>query len=153
MHQKEAGKLVEWEGSNRRKSSDNTHIRVKNPGNDPKTGTTSSTTKGREDDTSKKVGRVKMWFRRETALGLPHGEETGGTGKGENHTITLGSPLPWEEESPQCLALKSTGDKFPEFLQPEGLKSWNLKNPWAHLEKCLFMSNATFNWIICWVWS
>lgn len=39
---------------------DNTHIIVKNPENDPKMSRMNSTTKGSEEVTSRKLGKVKM---------------------------------------------------------------------------------------------
>lgn len=41
---------------------DNTHISVNNPEIDPDTGRTKSTSKGREEAISEKVGRAKMQF-------------------------------------------------------------------------------------------
>ena len=74
-----------------------------------------------------------MWFRRERAHSLPCGEGAGGANKGEKQTITLGRSLAWEEESPQHLALKARGAKFPDFLQPVGLKARKCKNQQAQL--------------------
>ena len=53
------------------------------------------------------------------------GEEPEGMEKGEKHTITPGSPH-GKNKPPIILALKTRGAKLGEFLQPVGLKTWNL---------------------------
>ena len=55
---------------------DNIHNSLKNPENDLKTGRTNSTTKGREEATQKKVGRV--WSGGKMDCGHPGGEGAGG---------------------------------------------------------------------------
>jgi len=65
---------------------------INTPEIDLKTRRTNSTTKGREEDTTKKVGSMETHFGRETDHGCCSGERARVTEKGEKQTITPGGP-------------------------------------------------------------
>lgn len=74
------------------------HISVKNLENNPKTGETNSTTKGREEATMNRVGRVEMWSEpNEPWQSLERRESW--MWRGERKTITQGN-LYGEDELP-----------------------------------------------------
>ena len=70
---------------------DNAPIRVNNPENDLKIGRTKSTTKRREEATSRRVGTVEIRWAAKRALDNHSGEEGRGTGQGRKQPVTLGS--------------------------------------------------------------
>lgn len=93
---------------------DNTDISVYNPGSNPKTGRTNTTTKWREA-TSESLGRT------EKVIGSSL-KEKGSCGHREGKTP---GSLHWEEESPKYLVLKTRGAEFCEFIQATGLGVWS----------------------------
>lgn len=93
---REAGKVAEQEVHKLTSSQvswiqrANTHVNVNNSGKDLKTGRTTSTTKGREEDTSERVGRMEMQWRVKQTSGSPWEGGSHRAEKGKKQTVTPG---------------------------------------------------------------
>ena len=93
---------------------------------------TNSTTKGKEEATSKKVVKKEIWFMGDRDCGFYGGDgamvmQIDGQER-EEHTVEC-----TRRTLPQSNWLGKQVAEFPEVLQPVGLKSWSLKCQWAWL--------------------